>query len=694
MKGDVIKVLDHGEVQLIDFMGDDYRILQSARVSTGGEAQKGDKEDRGLIRYLYKNQHLSPFEQVQFTFRVKCPIFVARQWFRHRAFCISGDSIVHLKNLEKMKIEDLYRLQTIGLPFSFSGQVWSARTQFDLLNDDNIYNCKEVSKLLNIGNKELRRLVKKYCPIDNRKSGNLNIKGSHYKKLFNMIIDGDISHEFNIKSITKNVKFLDHDGFFNYTPVYKIFRNGMKEMYEIELENGKKLTSTLEHNFLTNSGYKTLKEICNPSITKTGKTIWENHGFELATNGESVWRDKNYLQSFSPESKTFDQLSIESKINPATLKKWLKIHEIKCKKEKNIPWNAGKTYKLGERETTELWKQKNHEVRSGEKSNWWKGGIAKRRLDVNYDNWVASIRNNILEKYNYKCALCGSHENLHLHHIIPFYMDEGKLKDEKNLIPICKSCHTKRVNNHEEEYIEFFQNKTNLILDDLDRIKNKISKRKNEIIQKRSESRKRVKWSKINNITYVGMKESFDLGIENEQHNYVVNGFVTHNSYNEYSGRYSEMIDDMFVPESFRVQGIKNHQGSGDPLIKDVNDALLIKIKAEYYDLKESYDDMINLGVARELARVIMPVANYTEFYFTGDLRNLFHFLELRLHDHAQYEIKVFAEAILQILKEIPELKWSVEIFEEMREINYLLLSCIDKEKDLSKIRDHLKSFL
>lgn len=77
-----INVLDHGFVELVDKMGDDYRILQSARVSTGGNAQKGDEQDKGLIRYLFINKHLSPFEQVVFTFHVKMPIFVARQWMR------------------------------------------------------------------------------------------------------------------------------------------------------------------------------------------------------------------------------------------------------------------------------------------------------------------------------------------------------------------------------------------------------------------------------------------------------------------------------------------------------------------------------------------------------------------------------------------------------------------------------------
>ncbi len=77
------KVLDKGFVRLVDFMGDDARIVQSARVSYGA-GTKTFREDRGLIRYLLRNAHTSPFEQVVFTFHIKMPIFVARQWVRHR----------------------------------------------------------------------------------------------------------------------------------------------------------------------------------------------------------------------------------------------------------------------------------------------------------------------------------------------------------------------------------------------------------------------------------------------------------------------------------------------------------------------------------------------------------------------------------------------------------------------------------
>ena len=78
-----VPVLDHGFVRVIDYMGDDAAIVQAARVSYG----KGTKQitnDRGLIRYLMRHRHTTPFEMCEIKFHVKLPVFVARQWIRHR----------------------------------------------------------------------------------------------------------------------------------------------------------------------------------------------------------------------------------------------------------------------------------------------------------------------------------------------------------------------------------------------------------------------------------------------------------------------------------------------------------------------------------------------------------------------------------------------------------------------------------
>ena len=83
-----IPVLDHGHIGLFEHMGSDLSIVRNARVSYNAEWRAGEDagKDEKLIRYLLKNRHTSPFESVTFTFDIKCPIFVARQWHRHRTW--------------------------------------------------------------------------------------------------------------------------------------------------------------------------------------------------------------------------------------------------------------------------------------------------------------------------------------------------------------------------------------------------------------------------------------------------------------------------------------------------------------------------------------------------------------------------------------------------------------------------------
>src|SRR6202048_4246291 len=78
-----LPVLDHGFVRVIDYMGDDAAIVQAARVSYGRGTRKVS-EDQGLINYLMRHRHTTPFEMCEIKYHVKLPIFVARQWIRHR----------------------------------------------------------------------------------------------------------------------------------------------------------------------------------------------------------------------------------------------------------------------------------------------------------------------------------------------------------------------------------------------------------------------------------------------------------------------------------------------------------------------------------------------------------------------------------------------------------------------------------
>ncbi|MFN7311395.1 MAG: FAD-dependent thymidylate synthase, partial [Vampirovibrionales bacterium] len=78
-----IEVLDHGFVELIDALGSDLTVVNSARVSFGKRKTELDEADEKLIKYLAKHQHWSPFRHVQLQFHCKVPEFVARQWYKH-----------------------------------------------------------------------------------------------------------------------------------------------------------------------------------------------------------------------------------------------------------------------------------------------------------------------------------------------------------------------------------------------------------------------------------------------------------------------------------------------------------------------------------------------------------------------------------------------------------------------------------
>ena len=83
-----IKVLDHGFIRVIDYMGDDSSIVQAARVSYGRGTKKS-LQDKGLINYLMRHRHTTPFEMCDIKFHIKLPIFIARQWIRHRTASVN-----------------------------------------------------------------------------------------------------------------------------------------------------------------------------------------------------------------------------------------------------------------------------------------------------------------------------------------------------------------------------------------------------------------------------------------------------------------------------------------------------------------------------------------------------------------------------------------------------------------------------
>ena len=135
---------------------------------------------------------------------------------------------------------------------------------------------------------------------------------------------------------------------------------------------------------------------------------------------------------------------------------------------------------------------------------------------------------------------------------------------------------------------------------------------------------------------------------------------------NEISGRYSVMKDEFYVPEpeNIRPQSANNKQGRSDERFDpEAEAALVAQFVAEQKQAYTNYEGLLDQNVARELARANLPISMYTEWYWQIDLHNLFHFIRLRIDPHAQYEIRVFAEAMAQCAKAVAPMAY--EAFEE-----------------------------
>lgn len=150
---------------------------------------------------------------------------------------------------------------------------------------------------------------------------------------------------------------------------------------------------------------------------------------------------------------------------------------------------------------------------------------------------------------------------------------------------------------------------------------------------------------------------------------------------NEISGRYSVMADEFYLPqeETLRLQCTVNKQGrSQEPAPPEVRARALETLADGQRRAYGEYREMLDGGLARELARIHLPLSLYTEWYWQMDLHNLFHFLVLRLHPHAQFEIRAYAKVLLDIARAVAPM--AVEAFERHL-LNAVTLSADEVEQ-------------
>ena len=667
-----LPVLDRGFIRIVDYMGDDAAIVQAARVSYGAGTKK-KRDDAGLIKYLMRHRHTSPFEMCELKLHAKMPIFVARQWIRHRTACLSGDTRLYFDLPNGIRRGRRARL---NVPLAKLFRMWHEGsshelgkrkpTYVDQVNADRWYSVPELAKLTDRRQEDLRNLIRlgsltaeKRATTDPRLPS-LFIRGSDWHEWAAKRYVAHVELKGRLKRM--NLRMCDEDtGEIRHTRITDVWSTGTRPVYRVTLNNDYSLKMTKDHRCLTRSGWMTLEQATGLRLRVGGAVTW-NASPDFAVNGVPAHQDPEWLRQQRDEGLDVTQIAARAGVSYHTVRKALQRHGLQFSPKEKARLSG--RVQRGQRRTltkkrvfTEEWLRNIRHARSGERSNFWKGGITSERAAIGA--WTVANAQRVHERNGFQCVICGSRERLNAHHVDPVWNAPQKGRELDNLTSLCRRCH-RDVHRFNLELALCADLAAGLAAADFwfrhprARVSPPAGRRRGR------PTRLQRAWSGIKSIEYIGEEPTFDLAVDGPFHNFVANGFVVHNSVNEYSARYSILDREFYVPEPDQIgaQSTSNRQGRGEQVSTEQAQRILDILRADAEHAYNDYEDLLNEdgrrdgpSLARELARMNLPVNFYTQWYWKIDLHNLLHFLQLRADPHAQYEIRVYAEKLLEIVK-------------------------------------------
>ena len=606
-----IRVLDHGFVRLDDAMADDLSVVNGARVSFAQRKTEMNAADEGLIRFLMRDRHGSPFEHNAFRFHVRCPIFVAREWFRHRIGCLTGDAEVTFVDVNghahmRKTIDEIVDIWQRG---EVDGHALSPEQR------DHVRSLaaegrsqRSIACELGVGRRGVRTCL---AGGEGRRDGRWRIRRMRVRVL------NEETREFTTGRICD------------------VIDKGAQPVYRLTLEDGKQLTLTENHRLLTDDGWLLMREAVG--LVGDGDAARMSRECHLLVNGVPVHQDAEWLRDRREAGLRVQEIADEAGCSYHTVRKWLKKHDLSYRpsERKHPAWNKGKSgYRTNLRHTADHL-DAIRRARTGDASNFWRGGITPERATI--ASWTTAQAPKVHLQYDYVCQQCGDRGGrLHAHHIAPVWLEPARARAIGNLITVCGECH-RSIHRTRDSELEFMR-----------RFAERIGSIEDVAVPSRRGFKLTAHPVRVVAIQYVGVRQTYDLSIEGPWHNFVANGLVVHNSFNEFSMRYAKATDDFYVPEAddVRTQVGKPGAYTFEPVSDELAEQTREELQAVYEHAFATYTRLVDAGVARELARSVMPVGAYTQFYWTVNARALMNFVSLRNSEFAQLEIRRYAEAV------------------------------------------------
>lgn len=533
----------------------EQRLAKIARVSNPKNEDNPSFE--GLLRYMIKHNHWSPFEMVSACVEIETTRDIGRQILRHRSFsfqefCVAGDTMI-----------------TLELP-----------------------------------------------------SGVVSGKRAAYKR--------SIEHLFNLQQrgqLPSGVRVFDEDSrSFVVRPIKEVFQTGIKPVFKITLDNGRTITSTKEHKFLTQAGFATLEEAIGLSMINGRAVMSKSAAF--GCNGVAAYTDPVWLAAAKAASIEagvgLRHIADAANTTIHTIRKWLKRHGLQFTKQEvatyTAVWNRGvRGYNLPKHRPETIEKMR-ASARRGAGSNLWRGG-ADRSERLKIADWCYANRSEFLRAASYRCS-CGSTKNLELHHIKSVASAPELAYEKSNIQVLCSTCH------------------------------DAVHGLSGEAKSWREKSRGHtltVHWSQVVKVEYIGEVMTYDMEVDHPSHNYVGNGIVTHNSQ-----RYADTNELAPVAElrECRLQDQTNRQSSLPNRDGDLQDWWQGAQADLLMTAENIYSEALRRGIAKEQARAVLPEGlTPTRMYMHGTLRSWITYIQLRGGCETQKEHRLIAEQCLQALR-------------------------------------------
>jgi len=433
----------------------------------------------------------------------------------------------------------------------------------------------------------------------------------------------------------------EETGEFTVGHLADVIDKGVQPVYRLTLEDGKGLTVTENHRLLTSTGWKRMRDAVG--LLGEGENATMTVACELMVNGIVAHRDREWLAARRGEGKSVAEIAAEAGCSYHTVRKWLAIHDLKFTRGEmrgRAPWNKGlRGYRI-RLVMSETHREAIRQARSGAKSNFWRGGIASDRASVG--RWTREQAPKVHAQYDYTCQECSSRGGkLHAHHIVPVWRDATKAREIGNLISVCDCCH-RAIHRTQRTELAFSRRHATQVGFAIDV---EVPRRGFALTAHRV---------RVVAVTYLGCRQTYDLSVAGPWHNFVANGVVVHNSFNEFSLRYARATDDFYLPEPDDVRSQVGKPGAYtfEPVEPELAERTREELQAVYDLAYATYERLVEAGVAREVARSVLPVGAYTQFYWTVNARALMNFVSLRNSEFAQLEIRRYAEVVEALFAE------------------------------------------